>query len=73
MRRALVVLTLLALLVAVSGCGNKTKVVSGTNKQGQTTTRTVPSVRFAKAKFVIHGALAYGAFRRYIYKPFRAG
>jgi len=73
LRRVLVVLTLFALLFAVSGCGNKTKVVSETNKQGQVTTRTVPSVHFAKTKFILHGALAYGAFHRYIYKPFRAG
>jgi hypothetical protein len=64
---------LVVLLLAVAGCGNKTKVVTETNSQGQATTRTVPSVRFAKTKFLLHGALAYGAFHRYIYKPFRAG
>ncbi|HEY0718987.1 MAG TPA: hypothetical protein VGD68_15325 [Streptosporangiaceae bacterium] len=28
---------------------------------------------FAKTKFVTHAALGFGAFHRYIYKPFRAG
>jgi hypothetical protein len=28
---------------------------------------------FAKTKFVLHTGLAFGAFHRYLYKPFRAG
>ena len=28
---------------------------------------------FAKTKFVAHAALGFGAFHRYIYKPYRAG
>ena len=28
---------------------------------------------FAKTKFVTHAALGFGAFHRYIYKPYRAG
>lgn len=28
---------------------------------------------FAKTKFLAHSALGFGAFHRYIYKPFRAG
>ena len=30
-------------------------------------------VHFAKTKFVLHTGLAFGAFHRYIYKPFKAG
>jgi hypothetical protein len=30
-------------------------------------------VHFAKTKFVLHAGLAFGAFHRYIYKPFRSG
>ena len=30
-------------------------------------------VHFAKTKFVLHAGLAFGAFHRYIYKPFKAG
>ena len=28
---------------------------------------------FAKTKFVLHAGLAFGAFHRYLYKPYRAG
>ena len=28
---------------------------------------------FAKTKFVLHSGLAFGAFHRYIYKPYQAG
>lgn len=76
MRRLTVSLLVLALLapgLVAAGCGGKTKTVSETNASGQVTTRTVPKVRFAKAKFVIHAGLAVGAFRRYIYKPYKAG
>ena len=31
------------------------------------------TVHFAKTKFLLHAGLAFGAFHRYIYKPFRAG
>ena len=30
-------------------------------------------VHFAKTKFVLHAGLAFGAFHRYIYKPYKAG
>ena len=33
----------------------------------------MPNVHFAKTKFLIHLGLAYGAFHRYIYKPYEAG
>lgn len=74
-RPAAVLLVVVALLSlsAAAGCGGKEKVVTTTNAQGQVSTRTVPSVRFAKVKFVLHSALAYGAFHRYVYKPYRAG
>ena len=77
MRRSLTpLLCALALVPAAlvaGGCGNDTKTVSGTNASGQTTTRTVPDVKFAKTKFVLHTGLALGAFHRYIYKPWKAG
>jgi hypothetical protein len=59
-------------LVFVVGCGNATKTVTQTGANGQATTQTVPDVHFAKTKFVLHAGLAFGAFHRYIYKPYRA-
>lgn len=77
MRRPLALLACLAVLLPgallASGCGKDTKTVTTTNASGQATTRTVPDVKFAKTKFVLHTGLALGAFRRYIYKPWKAG
>jgi hypothetical protein len=72
MRRVLVLVAVLCLLVA-SGCGNKSKTVTSTNASGQVSTQTVPDVHFAKTKFLLHSGLAFGAFHRYILKPFRGG
>lgn len=49
-------------LAFASGCGS-----SGASS-GTTTT-----VHFAKTKFLLHAGLAFGAFHRYVYKPYRAG
>ncbi|MDQ6749709.1 MAG: hypothetical protein M3Z33_02980, partial [Actinomycetota bacterium] len=38
-----------------------------------TTAGAGKKTHFAKTKFVIHAGLAFGAFHRYIYKPFKAG
>lgn len=54
---------------AFAGCGgNDTKVVTENGK-----TRTVPDIKFAKTKFVVNAGLAFGAFHRYILKPYKAG
>ena len=34
---------------------------------------TSNTTSFAKTKFVLHAGLAFGAFHRYLYKPFKAG
>ena len=34
---------------------------------------TANTTNFAKTKLVLHAGLAFGAFHRYLYKPFRAG
>lgn len=34
---------------------------------------TSNTTSFAKTKFVLHTGLAFGAFHRYLYKPFKAG
>jgi hypothetical protein len=68
-----ILLALVALVLVASGCGDKTKTVTSTGANGQATTQTVPDVHFAKTKFLLHSGLAFGAFHRYIYKPYRAG
>jgi hypothetical protein len=74
MHRAICILLIAALgAVASAGCGDDTKVVTDTLPGGKVTTQTVPDISFAKTKFLLHSGLAFGAFHRYIYKPFRAG
>ncbi|MBO0691872.1 MAG: hypothetical protein J2P58_03150, partial [Acidimicrobiaceae bacterium] len=46
---------------------------SGGNGVEPGTCPTHNTTSFAKTKFVLHSALAFGAFHRYIYKPFRSG
>ena len=60
-RWAVAVLLAMTLAGAVTGCGSSS---SG----GGT-----PHVHFAKTKFLLHAGLAFGAFHRYIYKPYKAG
>lgn len=40
---------------------------------GSTQCPTSNTTSFAKTKFVLHTGLAFGAFHRYVYKPFKAG
>jgi hypothetical protein len=56
--------------LAVAGCGSSGSSGSAGSGSGQTTTR---HIAFAKTKFLLHAGLAFGAFHRYIYKPFRSG
>jgi hypothetical protein len=70
-RSLALILVLAALAVGTTGCGTKTVAVTSAN--GSVTTRTVPNVHFAKTKFVLHMGLAFGAFHRYVYKPYKAG
>ena len=52
-----------SLALGLTGCGS-----SSSSSGGGTT-----HVHFAKTKFLLHTGLAFGAFHRYIYKPYRAG
>lgn len=68
------------LMCGAVSCGSKSK--SSTSSQGAngnvpatqsaTTGAGSDKVRLAKTKFVLHAGLAFGAFHRYIYKPFKA-
>jgi len=66
-------IALAAASVGLVACGDSTKSVSATLPDGQVTTRTVPDVKFAKTKFVLHTGLALGAFKRWIYDPWKDG
>ncbi len=59
-----VLVLLLVAALALSACGSSHS--SSSASSGATT-------HFAKSKFVLHAGLAFGAFHRWIYKPYRAG
>ncbi len=61
---------MLVLMFGLAGCGSSS-LSSSAGGSGLTT--TVAHVHFAKTKFLLHAGLAFGAFHRYIYKPFRRG
>jgi hypothetical protein len=56
---------------ALAGCGSSSS--SSSAGGGAAAASTSSTTHFAKTKFLLHAGLAFGAFHRYIYKPFRAG
>jgi hypothetical protein len=63
----------LALVLATVGCGSGAKVATTTDARGEKSLACSGHVRLAKTKFVLHAGLAFGAFHRYILKPYQAG
>jgi hypothetical protein len=68
MRKLVAVALLVLAVAAVAGCGSSSSSSSSSSSASQPNT-----VHFAKTKFVLHAGLAFGAFHRYIYKPFKEG
>lgn len=64
--RIAAIAVLLVAVIAVAGCGSSSST-------GASSATPTTHVHFAKTKFVLHAGLAFGAFHRYIYKPFRSG
>lgn len=73
--RKFVVVCLMALLIGVTaGCGSSQSASSNTsNSQPQAAQTTPQKTHLAKTKFALHAGLAFGAFHRYIYKPYKQG
>ncbi len=59
----------LAALVLALGLGASGASATGSSAAGA----QQATCFFPKTKFVLHAGLAFGAFHRYIYKPFKAG
>ncbi len=83
-RTAPVLAVLLALSLLLTGCGASKTTATGTSSSqsssqpsegasagssGDCPTSNTKS--FAKTKFVLHAGLAFGAFHRYLYKPYK--
>ena len=87
MKRLLIlVLSLTLVMFLAVGCKSSatsatastsaTSATSSTSAAGPTVAATACPAQasgFAKTKFITHAALGFGAFHRYIYKPYRAG
>ncbi len=58
---------------STSGQSASAPVTSATASDAAVACPTSNTTPFAKTKFVLHAGLAFGAFHRYLYKPFRAG
>jgi hypothetical protein len=78
--RSCAVVAILVLGLVAGGCSSKkaSNVSAGsvtTSAAGGSSNSPAAgkSVRAPKTKFVLHAGLAFGAFHRYLYKPFKAG
>jgi hypothetical protein len=77
MKRLAVLVASLAMVVFLAtGCKSSTSAASSPSAATATAVATscpTQASGFAKTKFVTHAALGFGAFHRYIYKPYKAG
>lgn len=69
MRATSVLLATVLSVAVIAGCGGGTSSSSA----GAGATSATSSTHLAKTKFVLHAGLAFGAFHRYIYKPYKEG
>src|ERR1700761_3508894 len=84
-RLVTLVLSLTLVVLFAAGCKSSTSAApaGGAPAASASSAAAAPSTAapacpaqasgFAKTKFTAHAALGFGAFHRYIYKPYRAG
>lgn len=74
-RPTYVAVLLVTVALAAAGCGSSSSSsAAGASSSASTSTSSTPNVgRLPTAKFALHAGLAFGAFHRWIYKPFKAG
>ena len=82
-RTVTAVLSLFLVAFLATGCKPKSDLggagtavsnsATAADATGPTDCPTANTTSFAKTKFVLHTGLAFGAFHRYIYKPYKAG
>ena len=74
--RSSIAVLLVAGMLVLAGCGSSSGPASSTTASEATTGAAASGSSVGAlptAKFVLHAGLAFGAFHRYIYKPFKAG
>ena len=82
MRRLTLILSIAGCIAAFGlvGCGSSSSS-SASSAAGSAATSSAAgasstaagTTHFAKTKFLLHAGLAFGAFHRYVYKPFKSG
>ncbi len=81
MRKALGIIAAMVLLVAFVGYGSNTaqaaasatRVSTATHVDAAAACSKVGTKKLSKTRFLLHAGLAIGAFRHYVYTPFKAG
>jgi hypothetical protein len=77
MRRASGFIAAVLLLVALVGCSSTNKTHTAAKTTHVTTTAVacskVGTKKLAKTRFLLHAGLGIGAFRHFVYTPFKAG
>jgi hypothetical protein len=77
MRRASGFIAAVLLLVALVGCSSTSKTHTAASTTHVTTTAVacskVGTKKLAKTRFLLHAGLGIGAFRHFVYTPFKAG
>jgi hypothetical protein len=70
----LITLLIVAMALAATACGSSSGSSSSSGAAGGGSASTTASVgHLPTVKFALHAGLAFGAFHRYIYKPFKNG
>jgi hypothetical protein len=69
MRATSLLLAIVLSVAVIAGCGSG----GSSSTAGAGATSSTSTTHFAKTKFVLHAGLAFGAFHRYIYKPYKEG
>ena len=78
MRKASRFISAIALLVALAGCGSSGHKAQTSASAARASTAVVAcsqvgTKHLAKTRFLLHAGLAIGAFRHFVYVPFKAG
>ena len=71
--KLLAVLIVAVLAAGVTGCGSSASSSSANGQSPSAQSSTTSTTHLAKTKFALHAGLAFGAFHRYIYKPYKQG
>jgi hypothetical protein len=79
-RKASSFIAAIVLLVALAGCGGSHVTQASTNSASSASLSStvvacsrVGTKKLAKTRFLLHAGLGIGAFRHYVYVPFKAG